>query len=332
MDERIAQLLANSNVVRHTSIAFVVNPVWIDPSILPFEFSDGSILDKATLDERNSVKTNLAERIGSGGTANMASCYECDTIIENLEGGGRAYRYNPLPEQEWKYYVVRSPSNRGVNVDLHYAASVCSSSIDLLTFHFTEISHGWRAEALEKYFRSSARPTQTELTLRSLDEIVKTYDLLVSTIGETGAESKFPEIRRALLMLDALYTLSANSGFLCLGLFAIIEMLITHAPSPKDRGDSITHQVKTKMSLLSNRFDKQLPISQFFGKTAPDKVWSSLYSYRSSLAHGGVPNFRGDHQVLISPDNADEFLLVTVKSLIRNALKEPSLYRDLRAC
>jgi hypothetical protein len=62
------------------------------------------------------------------------------------------------------------------------------------------------------------------------------------------------------------------------------------------------------------------------------KVWTALYKYRSSLAHGGNLDFQNDLQVLKTEEVAEDFLKLVVRGLIRHCLKEPYLYRDLRAC
>jgi len=151
------------------------------------------------------------------------------------------------------------------------------------------------------------------------------------TQGISG-QGDFPEILRAMNMFDSLSLLPVKSEFHVLGLFAIIEMLITHNPKLEDRGDSITHQMQSKIPLLSRRFDRQLDFSSFFGNATEKKVWAALYKYRSALAHGGVPDFQGDLQILKNANNAKAFLKEVVKALLRHSLQEPQLYRDLRAC
>ncbi|MFM0097550.1 HEPN domain-containing protein [Paraburkholderia nemoris] len=319
-------------VVQYASKSFVTNLININYEALPFTFPDGSILDKATPTERESIKIRLEPLISKSGSLSLGGIFEYQHITTDLADGGYSVRTEPLPESDWKYYVVRYPGTSHLNVNLHYAASVCETPLDLLSFSFSEVSHSWKSEPLQKYFNIGRHPGLVEVSLDSLNEISSTYELLISTTGGVSGKGAFREIIRALQMLDSLNDLPSGSGFLCLGLFAIIEMLITHNPVLEDRGDSITHQMKSKIPLLSRRFDRPLPLSNFFGEATSEKIWSALYSYRSSVAHGGVPDFDKKHRVLVSQDNADKFLLVAVKSLIRHALREPYLYSDLRAC
>jgi len=204
----------------------------------------------------------------------------------------------------------------------------------MASFHLSVKSGGkGKAAAHADYIAREGKFSKND---KQLDLVAKAYGNLPEWANDNPKTfwimaDRYERINGAVYR-EIVIALHSMSDFLCLGLFAIIEMLITHNPRLEDRGDSITHQMKSKMPLLSRRFDRPLPLSEYFGDTGSEKIWSSLYSYRSSLAHGGVPNFGKDHRALVSKENADKFLLVTVKSLIRHALREPHLYSDLRAC
>jgi len=134
-------------------------------------------------------------------------------------------------------------------------------------------------------------------------------------------------------MYDSLGFLMDNSEFNVIGLFAIIEMLITHNPKLEDRGDSITHQMQAKLPLLIRRFQASINHEDFLGKVDSKKVWSALYAFRSSIAHGGVADFsKGAMHVLGSADLATEFVRTVVKGLLRQLLVEPQLFQDLKNC
>jgi hypothetical protein len=58
-----------------------------------------------------------------------------------------------------------------------------------------------------------------------------------------------------------------------------------------------------------------------------------MYSFRSAVAHGGLPDFsKGNLAVLHSEGAAIQFLREVVRSLIRGAFVEPDFYRDLKIC
>ena len=66
---------------------------------------------------------------------------------------------------------------------------------------------------------------------------------------------------------------------------------------------------------------------------SPKTLWGKLYKVRSSLAHGGTPNFSsGDSKTLKDNDAVNLSMRDTPKMLIRGALREPQLYEDLKNC
>jgi hypothetical protein len=114
-----------------------------------------------------------------------------------------------------------------------------------------------------------------------------------------------------------------------LGLFGVIESLLTH--DPKGGYDRLTHQIKTKVKLLNERFSTPLDYSAF-DNLPSDKIWKPLYSFRSAIAHGRIPTFDRDLRVLKDERTAVEFLRKAAKTLLRHALEEPQLVLDLQAC
>jgi hypothetical protein len=118
---------------------------------------------------------------------------------------------------------------------------------------------------------------------------------------------------------------------LFLGYFAILESILTHNPIPTDPYDSITRQVKKKLALLNNRWSEKIDYS-VFGGVAAEKLWTKMYAYRSSLAHGGKADFARDLRLLGSHFQALNLIKGTVKKIIRHSLDESQLLVDLRDC
>jgi hypothetical protein len=56
-----------------------------------------------------------------------------------------------------------------------------------------------------------------------------------------------------------------------------------------------------------------------------------MYEYRSALAHGSEPDFKGKVKKL-TKNSALTLLRQTVKSVLRQAIEEPQLIVDLRSC
>ena len=74
-----------------------------------------------------------------------------------------------------------------------------------------------------------------------------------------------------------------------LGLFSVIEMILTHNPTD-NLHDSLRHQVSTKMVLLSRRFLKNNRHTMFPAVDAW-ALWKALYDWRSQIAHGEESDF-----------------------------------------
>lgn len=318
------------------SWAFILNKITVSAE-LPFELAPGCLLAKATPDQRTKIKAELS-KLAAGIPYSVQSRYESDMVSERDPQGREIFVSKPLPESDWNYYVITTEDAGIANINLQFASNISDISLDFISLTFLE-SYGmngknWRLNSMLNHFMSELfdKPA-TNVTESNLNELKKTYRLCRDVVGGISGSAEFSEIQRALEMYDNLSLLPPNSEFHILGLFAIIEMLITHNPKLEDRGDSITHQMKSKIPLLSRRFEKPLDVNSFFCATAEERVWSALYKYRSSLAHGGLPDFqKGELKCLKDSEQAKAFLKVVVKSLIKHALHEPYLYRDLRNC
>ncbi len=316
------------------TIALVANSIQVSDDVtLPFEIAPGITFDRATADEINRFKKLFPNVLGTSTMRSVFEVYECVRTIEQIPNGGQKLFLENLPPEQWRYYVVRSDDNGGKNIDLTQVSLVTEASLDIGSIYLHEYAHGWVPYALVNlYSMSNLKETVTvnEANLRELGDVYKSKLAIAGSYDQAGP---FPEIKRAFEMLNALRMLPNTSSFHVIGLFAILEMLITHNPKLEDRGDSITHQLKSKIPLLSNRFDRSLPYQEFFGKIEKTAVWSKLYAYRSACAHGGTPDFaQGPLSALKNEANANDFLKIVVQSIIRNSLKEPKLYRDIKEC
>jgi len=312
--------------------AFVLNRILIDAE-LPFELAPDCFIDKASEDQRVRIKTTLNNLVGKYSYPKPDQHYECEMVLESTPNS-QSYNYEPLPESDWRYYVVISPDNGFTNTNLHYASNISDVPLELGGLHFLKNGGmGWNSGVLQNHFQFGFHNQTTKVSRKTLVDLSSTYRAFMAVTNGISGGGDFPEILRAISMFDSLRLLPRNSEFHVLGLFAIIEMLITHNPKLEDRGDSITHQMQSKIPLLSHRFDRPLDYSSFFHSTAENKIWSALYKYRSAFAHGGIADFQHKElKPLKDANNAKAFLEDVVKALLRHSLKEPRLYKDLRGC
>jgi hypothetical protein len=318
--------MPDSAVINSGCLAFVLNQIVIE-SELPFEFASDCFIQLATEAQRSNIKELLSNRIGGVRFYQPEEFYESEAIEKQTENGIETSCI-PLPESKWRYYVVSTNDNSQANHNLHLASNISDMELEISALSFF-VGGGqiWRSGIIQKHFDGFPRPAK-RIGNVELKDLAEVYQSFIAFDGD-----EYPEIIRAMNMLDSLSFLMENSPFHVLGLFAIIELLITHNPKLEDRGDSITHQMQSKIPLLSRRFQKALNYSEFFLDAKEQKVWAALYKYRSAMAHGGVSDFsNGDLKVLKDAKNADLFLKEVVKSLLRHSLKEPQLYRDLRNC
>jgi hypothetical protein len=313
------------------TVTLVANPIKFSDDIqLPYVIAPGVEFDRATTEEINRIKPLLSDVIGKNSMAGPFDFYESEGHFR-ADGSGH-WDTTPLAESDWRYYVLRTPDNGAINSDILLLCLISEAWLDLATLHLHPFGHGWSPYTIIGLYTHGGFRTTEVVTASHLQEISELYRLKLNNSPTADAPEPYPELNRALHMLSALDQIPPSSSFHVLGLFAIIEMLITHNPKLEDRGDSITHQMRSKIPLLSKRFDRPLPYSKFFGQTSPEKIWNCLYAYRSAVAHGGQPDFSRTHQLLKDEKSANTFLRITTQALIRHAMREPELYRDLKQC
>jgi hypothetical protein len=100
-------------------------------------------------------------------------------------------------------------------------------------------------------------------------------------------------------------------------------------PNDKEVGDSLSHQICTKVALLERRLAKPLNYG-VLSEAKSDVVWKRLYAFRGAIAHGGIADFKGPLKVLQRSQAATEFLAEATALILRYALDEPALFDSLK--
>lgn len=309
---------------KNTNYTHIATPLDLRCS-LPVEIIPGYYLRKADDEQSETIRSTIKN------FTFIDSCeelYECKPIEEKRSDSGTTWRFEPLERKDWRYFIVQFSGTNEQIGGLQVAANLLESELRLgLTF--LGIGGFVWGPSETNFFNdfSISRPRIVqELREQDLKEWGKIYTKI------KNVESNYPSIKRTTLMLNSLNFLSFASEFNTLGLFAIIESLISHRPKSAETGDSLGHQVRTKIPLLSRRFDKPIDYNNFFDTAREDTVWKTLYDYRSNLAHGEESDFNGTLKLLKDQSTAKDFLRTTTKALLRHALIEPQLYMDLREC
>jgi hypothetical protein len=309
----------------HSGFAFVVNPLEL-PGSTPFELAAGHFLQRGTDEQIEIIKRELSKTAPYFGFDVVGTLYEME-CVETKTAGGVQGEYHQLPRDRWRYNIITfSPTNHHMR-EIEEASNLTDVPLHAPLLFFNRGGRGGHAGQIAHFFTNmSLFVKPLKVSGSEIGEIVAVFEAIRSV------ERDYPELRRAMQMFASLGTLPPHSDFHVLGLFMIVEMLITHNPKLEDRGDSITHQMKSKVPLLSRRFNRPLNYHKYFRESDEDEVWEALYGYRSAIAHGGVPDFKKKYKILRDGETAKSFLQEAIRNLLRHSLNEPQLYRDLREC
>lgn len=238
-----------------------------------------------------------------------------------------------LPSEEWRYFVVayRGSNSTAMELERTFDLAPLELEVGFTVSHSSDphfgrgisLNPGRLFHVLDKtFFNKSFFVDVSESDIEAIQTI---YGQLQKH------DHRLVDVNGLVKQLNQLKGLPHESPLRFLGYFALLESLLTHKPKPSDPYDSITRQVKKKIALLDHRWPRALDYSPF-RKGSPDTVWSKMYTYRSQVAHGDVPDFAGELKTLHDHEAALELIKQTVKAVIRQMLTEPQLLLDLREC
>lgn len=264
--------------------------------------------------------------------------YEYDINLEvDKESGEKNCERSVLSPEEWKYWVISFENTNKKIPDLSLGASLMKNELE---FGFEVIADSLNGQ--EKQFVATQLPGITAYNFYTLDfhgiretkQITKEEILSIGEIYNLikKRKTKYPHIDKAFKRWNDLKALPRSSDMLIIGLFSVIECLITHKPFLVDSSDSLTHQVKTKLPLLRKYFRREVDYSNYFDKATEEKVWKRLYEFRSQLVHGESSNIEGKYQILRNKSSVIDFLNENVKLLLLVSLDQPILVSDLQKC
>ncbi len=292
---------------------------------LPIDVTPTIRLERATDSQVDVISKSLE--------LDMRAYYEEDCIKKNTTSS--SYRFVPLPKEKWRYYII---SFSGGNCDTHFLFSIA----DIVSPHLKSFLHyhtveefgvgeitGWASDAYgatafsQQRLRNYIPKIFNQKSLEDLQRLFKKYNAL--------DKNKHEGILRAIDFNTNLQRLPKLTNLPVLGFFVIIEMLLTHNPNDREIGDSLTHQIKTKIAFLSPRLDTPLNYLLFDSEIPPDKIWGALYEYRSCIAHGNHIDFtKGKLKILRNSDTAFEFLNAATRALLVHAIIEPDVINGLK--
>lgn len=303
------------------TIGLVLNVLEVVVNV-PAQIMPGCVLRKPTAPELERFRAALQVRDPTGF---VKTAFECDPPATMGE-------YRLRDPTDWRYWVVEATAEHAAGDTALYNVAkmsrLCSVELPcanmVLRPDFGPDSIGWgHGIGFDPLIRFVRRRKPELLDQAAVDQIRETWGRF------SALDPAHAPIAAAVELYASLGPMWSGKLFHPLGVFAAMESLLTH----DSRGgyDSLTHQISTKMSLLDNRFATRLDYSSF-GDTESDKIWKLLYAYRSAIAHGGKPDFKGRLSDLKDDGTAVAFLDYAARMLLRHALQEPQLVLDLRSC
>ena len=237
----------------------------------------------------------------------------------------------PLPADQLRYLLITHNTNGRKMHDFEQFSSIFEPPLSL-------IFHAWTVEPFGRGQRSGYG-WQTQRQLNSIVHEWEVHPLSDQWLNEVkslwlrclSVEGEFPFIKKAIKMLHDLITIPRHHDLYFLGLFAIVELLLTHNPNDKENADSLRHQISTKVPLLVTRMLRVPNYETFGNDLEEEKLWKLLYDLRSKIAHGADTSFdSGEMRRLKSRSTAFDFLDHATRCLLTHAIREPALVMKLK--
>jgi len=312
-----------------SGITFIYSNVLFEEGDLPFQLSETMSLRAATAPEVEHLNEHLVEAYGSASKWVVPFDHE---LVEVEENGTKKTIYSQSEKKRW--WVVAFNGHNSQIINLNKISTLISPKLHFgSTFIYTEPNQQGKGNGVLYGGHSQVELLAEES--RKKHETVSTDELLkLNTLYGfiTSDQTKYENIKFVLELYSSSSNLRIHSGLLTLSLFSIIESLIAHKPRLTETLDSITHQIKHKLNLLSKRFDNSVKHQDYFGEIGYPKLWSKLYGLRSDIAHGQKYEFSGQNKTLKSLKNVNKFLDKVARELIKLSIEEYELVNDLREC
>jgi len=309
---------------------------------LPYQLAAGCVVKKATDQQIQVIETNL-QSMGSlihwtrelpyKVTYSFEEISKEDMIVEEISEEDTVTYVSSLPleRSKWKYYILTYEDEGRSLLNLQFASNLGDVVLTLDAFicdiYKGQYVFGCTPEIAFRFFSENDLYSQLTLRGENLEQIRRVNERMIYI------QEDFAEIMNTIKLFNSLRYLPQYNDFKILGLFSVIESLLTHKPKSTETGDSLTRQVKTKVPLLLRRTSSsEIKYSEFFGGYDESKIWKTLYEYRSCLAHGTTPDFNKELALLKNPKIVYDFLITCIKNLLVQALFEPQLVMDLKKC
>ena len=287
-----------------------------------YELCPGYVLRRATGDEIDKIREFVGDARCLG---SLIRAYYESGIATSPEGKEAMTR----PRYLWKYCVVGFDGIGGELAKIGYALDFLPIGPVLTITCFDSGGFTWNSsylghDTMPRLLRLGSSPQEEKFPSQLLPSLQAIY-IKLKPLADNDP------LLRPFRRFNSLKSLPANSDAYVLGLFSVIEMILTHKPD-ENLHDSLRHQVSVKMNLLSKRFMKN-ELHVAYPECDPIRLWKTLYDWRSKIAHGDEVEFKtGTLSKLESAHRAGIFLDLNVRLLLKASLDEPQLIADLKRC
>jgi hypothetical protein len=319
---------ANSDGVESYLGAYLALDNVLDMHVeVPCEIIDGVRLVRPDADRLRKTRDAYVAYGFDAGLNKLSSRFE----YRRKATSSTSYSYEPLPPEHWRYL--------GIEVDFRCFAQARMSalthalqldepalefSVGFWTIDFgSGPDEGITIDTVQRG-RFSGIPVPADVDADVVARWRRTFDALVALDTAT-----YEGIARSIYLYCLRRRFQLPYGLELLGLFSVLEMLLTHKPKLAEQ-DSLTHQISTKIPLLSARMSEALDYSCFATHVSDAKIWKQLYSLRSDIAHGEHVDFAKHFPALVDHETATSFVRNAVRRLLRFSLDEPALITALK--
>lgn len=297
----------------------------------------GWILSKASAEEAAVCK----KKISKYSLINYGNNPRQETQF--IDCGNGVCDLSPLLDSNlWRYTVIRRTSEAKLK-DLQLSEATLISDINLFVeiwymkdsqLPSMRITRASYRHCVQYFLEYEFTKVLSKLDIKHLQDVV--------ALRAKFDDAKYPVIITAIQMFRELQIIPPSLVKI-LGYFSLIESLLSHAPSQNDSIGSITRQLQRNLTFIHNRLSDGYSLGlNEFGKMKAQTVISKLYSYRSTIAHGGTDTTDLDSLVKAHKANeakpwaetgiqwAERFIRRLIKRVLVYALREPDIILDLK--
>jgi len=324
-------------------VLFLCNRLTIEMDY-PIQLNSFLILDKASKSEILDIQAHVNKILKPTLARIIPNPFELasyEEIIRRKKNKSYLEKQKKADIKDWHYWVIRHNNEYGFNHPIEMLLKLIDSElIPIASFEYLTnpnnknkelFTVGFKGFGLNQIHDLEHTMKETSFTKNDLAQFKK-LEKAFSKIEKKEEEYDF--ILSNIFNYRTLLRMPVYEDLRTIGKFAIIESLLTTRKSIQY--ESITHQIKNKIFLLNNRFNRKLEFSKWFKGIGKDfdkkKIIGLLYDYRSCIAHGTKPDFKKKLKLIENAMYTERCIDEICRKCLMQSILEPDLIKDLRYC